>query len=116
MQTSSPAQSLVAIWSRSFPKRQDIIHGQALHRPESNDIDLYKFTVDFGPNGENRVGLFTAETFAERLTNSSSLDTYLRLYKQQQARGSSNFGVGGTFGFDFEALRQDVKATISESL
>ena len=28
-----------------FPGDQDIVHGQYLHRPESNDIDLYEFQL-----------------------------------------------------------------------
>ncbi|MEZ6101434.1 MAG: NF038122 family metalloprotease [Pirellulaceae bacterium] len=58
-----------------FPGDNDIVHGQYLHRPESVDIDMYRFVV-------NESGLFTAETFAERLANSSSLDTYVRLYRE----------------------------------
>lgn len=58
-----------------FPGDHDILHGQHLFRPDSNDIDLYQFTVA-------DTGLFTAETFAERLADSSQLDTVLRLYRQ----------------------------------
>ncbi len=58
-----------------FPGNQDVIHGQYLHRPEGSDIDFYKFDIDFGPNGENRTGVFVAETFAERSDRGSLLDT-----------------------------------------
>jgi hypothetical protein len=58
-----------------FPGDHDITHGQHLYRPESKDIDLYRFEVP-------QRGLFSAETFAERLTNSSSLDTVLNLYRE----------------------------------
>jgi parallel beta-helix repeat protein len=58
-----------------YPGDQDIVHGQFLYRPESNDIDLYKFEV-------SSTGLFTAETFAERSADSSLLDTNLRLYRE----------------------------------
>ncbi len=57
-----------------FPGDQDIAHGQYLYRPESNDIDLYRFELDDS-------GLFTVETFAQRLNNPSLLDTVLTLYK-----------------------------------
>ncbi|MFN0019852.1 MAG: hypothetical protein ACKVP0_16465, partial [Pirellulaceae bacterium] len=57
-----------------FPGDADIVHMRNLYRPESKDIDMYKFTLD-------ATGLFRAETFAERLADSSQLDTYLRLYK-----------------------------------
>ena len=55
---------------------------QALHRPESNDIDVYKFAVS-----DASGGLFRAETIAERLPNSTPgapnlLNTVLTLYKE----------------------------------
>ncbi|MEQ8786611.1 MAG: choice-of-anchor L domain-containing protein [Pirellulaceae bacterium] len=56
-----------------FPGDADIVHGQHLHRTESNDIDMYQFTI-------GQTGLFSAETFAERLANSSLLDTNLILF------------------------------------
>jgi hypothetical protein len=58
-----------------FPGPYDIVHGQYLHRPDSLDIDLYKFQV-------TTAGTFSAEIFAERLADSSSLDSMLRLYKE----------------------------------
>ncbi len=57
-----------------FPGDHDIVHMRHLYRPESKDIDMYRFTVD-------ATGVFRAETFAERLADSSLLDTYLKLYK-----------------------------------
>lgn len=56
-----------------FPGDHDIVHGQTLFRPDSKDIDLYKFTV-------TETGTFTAETTAER--NNSNLNTVLWLYKE----------------------------------
>ncbi len=61
---------------RIFPGDADILHGQHLYRPESNDIDLYPLRRGLPA----QHGVFTAETFAERLANSSSLDTVLSLY------------------------------------
>jgi hypothetical protein len=58
-----------------FPGAQDIVHGQYLFRPDSTDIDLYKFTVP-------QSGTLSAETFAERLPESSRLDTVLTLYRE----------------------------------
>lgn len=58
-----------------WPGDADVIHLQYVSPPSSNDIDLYKFQVE-------QVGWFTAETVAERLTNSSSLNTKLTLYRQ----------------------------------
>ncbi|HEY2414173.1 MAG TPA: choice-of-anchor L domain-containing protein, partial [Pirellulaceae bacterium] len=57
-----------------FPGDADIVYGQTVHRPESNDIDLYQFVV-------SEPGLFRGETVAERLPNSSLLNTVLTLYQ-----------------------------------
>ena len=62
-----------------FPGDGDIAHLQRLFRPESKDIDLYRFTIDV-PAGKQ--GVFTAETFAERQRNASGLDTTLNLYRE----------------------------------
>jgi hypothetical protein len=58
----------------SFPSPADIVNGQFLYRPESNDIDLYEFTLA-------NAGTISISTIAERLASSSTLDTMLRLYK-----------------------------------
>ncbi|TWU59484.1 hypothetical protein Poly51_22720 [Rubripirellula tenax] len=58
----------------AFPSVADIVHGQYLYRPDSTDIDLYKFTLA-------SRGSLSIEAFAERLTNPSLLDTTLRLYQ-----------------------------------
>ena len=57
-----------------FPGDADIEHMQHVFRPESKDIDLYKFDLD-------QAGVFTAEVFAERLANSSQLDSALSIYR-----------------------------------
>lgn len=56
-----------------LPNDPDIIHLRHLFRPDSNDIDLYEFTV-------TDAGVFTAETIAERRANSTNLDSTLRLF------------------------------------
>lgn len=86
-----------------FPGAYDVLHGQHIFRPDSNDIDLYRFEVDFG--GADRVGLFVAETYAERLTNSSPLDTLLHLYKQKQATATSNLAAGEALSIKFDAIQ-----------
>ncbi|MGV3606198.1 MAG: GEVED domain-containing protein [Planctomycetaceae bacterium] len=58
-----------------FPGTADVIHGQTLDRPDSRDIDIYKFTVA-------EKGRFRAETTAERMVNSSLLNTVLTLYRE----------------------------------
>ncbi|MCC6510379.1 MAG: pre-peptidase C-terminal domain-containing protein, partial [Pirellulaceae bacterium] len=85
-----------------FPGNQDVLHGQYLYRPDGSDVDLYRFDVDFG--GQDRVGLFTAETYAERLTNSSALNTNLELFRATQATASTNFGAGDALQVRFESL------------
>src|SRR5262249_51130588 len=65
-----------------FPSSADILLEQALHRPESNDVDVYKFAVS-----DTSGGLFRAETVAERLPNSTPdnpnlLNTVLTLYRE----------------------------------
>ena len=58
-----------------YPSAYDITHGQRIQRPDSTDIDLYKFEVADS-------GTFKAEIVAERLSASSFLDSALRLYKE----------------------------------
>ncbi|MCP4778763.1 MAG: hypothetical protein GY880_31490, partial [Planctomycetaceae bacterium] len=60
-----------------FPGNTDVLHGQFVHRPDSVDIDLYRFEVDL--DDPTQTGTLTAETFAERLADSSLLDTSLTL-------------------------------------
>ncbi|MCA9134160.1 MAG: hypothetical protein KDA45_13425, partial [Planctomycetales bacterium] len=86
-----------------FPGNQDILHAQYLHRPDGSDIDLYRFEVDFG--GDDRVGLLTAETYAQRLGNSSELNTNLELFREVQATASTNLGSDDTLSLEFEAVR-----------
>ncbi len=57
-----------------FLTQGNIIAGQALHRPESDDIDFYRFQ-------STTNGRVTLETFAQRLESSSLLDTHLELYR-----------------------------------
>ncbi len=61
-----------------YPGAIDIIHGQLVHRPDSIDIDLYKFTA-------TEAGTFSAETIAERLAaeanpSVSLLDTAITIF------------------------------------
>ncbi len=85
-----------------FPGNYDILHGQYLHRPDSIDVDLYRFVVDLGD--PDRVGVLTAETFAERLADSRTLDTELQLFRETGATGTSDFGVGNALSVRFDSL------------
>lgn len=86
-----------------LPGNQDIIHGRYLYRPDGSDIDLYRFEVDLGASG--RVGLLTAETYAQRLTNSSPLNTNLELFRERQASVTTNLGAVEDLTLRFEAVR-----------
>ena len=59
----------------SFPSPADILHGQYLFRPDSTDIDLYRFSLA-------SPGTLVVETVAERLGVPSLLDSTLRLYAE----------------------------------
>ena len=65
----------------TYPSVADIVNGQFLYRPVSNDIDLYRFSLSV----PSRVSI---QTFAERLSNASLLDTHLRLYRVDEATGA----------------------------
>lgn len=60
-----------------YPSGDDITHMQLVHRPDSIDIDLYKFTLD-------KAGVFSAETIANRAVLDSGLtsllDTVITVY------------------------------------
>ena len=71
----------------SFPGAGDIVHLQHIFRPESKDIDMYKFQV-------TTAGLFTAETLAERRFESSALNSALRLWKEVDIRDAGGTVVG----------------------
>jgi hypothetical protein len=70
-----------------FPGDADIVHLQRQYRPESKDIDMYRFELA-------QTGEFTAETIAERRFNSSLLDTNLRLYQSIDVRDQNGVVIG----------------------
>ncbi|XZE56815.1 tandem-95 repeat protein [Planctomycetaceae bacterium SH139] len=67
-----------------FLSQSDITLGQHLFRPESRDIDLYEFNVADS-------GRLSAETFAERLSDSSLLDTALTLWRRLPGGGADDY-------------------------
>ena len=75
-----------------FPGNTDVLHGQYVHRPDSIDIDLYRFEVDL--DDPTQTGTLTAESFAERLADSSLLDTSLTLFEEKTASVTTDFGLG----------------------
>ena len=97
----------------SFLSHSDVTLGQALHRPESNDVDFYSFST-------TTPGRLTAETFAERLDGASLvdprrldgtslLDTHLNLYQLIDgdytliARNDDFYSDDSFIGIDVEA-------------
>ncbi|MEQ1825450.1 MAG: pre-peptidase C-terminal domain-containing protein [Pirellula sp.] len=60
-----------------FPGVADIIHGQFVLRPESKDIDLYRFAIPA------RGGRLQLQIAAERQSDSSLLDASLKLYRNE---------------------------------
>lgn len=90
-----------------FPGNFDVLHGQYLHRPDSIDVDLYRFEVDLGD--PDRVGTLTAETFAERLADSSLLDTTLTLFEETQAFGVTDFGRGVELSVRLDAVARGIE-------
>ncbi len=59
----------------AFPGDNDLVHALYLHQRESLDVDLYR--VDVTENG-----MLKAQTFAQRLSDASLLDTRLSLFRQ----------------------------------
>ncbi|MDP7016121.1 MAG: pre-peptidase C-terminal domain-containing protein [Pirellulaceae bacterium] len=80
VQGDEPSLSFGHVNEPVFPGDHDIVHGQFLHRPESKDIDLYRFEV-------TETGLFSAETFAEREVDPSLLNTNLALFREDTSTG-----------------------------
>ena len=58
-----------------YPGDHDIVHMQHMFRPDSIDIDMYRFEL-------TATSGFSAEIMAERQSNSSNLDSVLRLYRE----------------------------------
>jgi hypothetical protein len=72
-----------------LPGPEDIATGQYMYRTDSSAIDLYRFELPTS-------GTLDLETIAQRLQNSSSLNTYLILYNSQHqvlARNDDYFGT-----------------------
>ncbi|TWU66701.1 tandem-95 repeat protein [Crateriforma conspicua] len=87
-----------------FLSQSDVSLGQALHRPESNDVDFYSFSANV--DGEVRI-----ETFAQRLDGSSLLDTHLQLYRVDPATGAYELvAQNGDFFSNDSYIALDVEA------
>jgi hypothetical protein len=97
-----PSTSFGTLPEWVFPGDHDIVHGQYLHRPESNDLDVYRFRLD-------APGEMTAEILAERRTKVSQLDAVLTLYKATSgqpeliARNDDYFSEDSFIGLNLDA-------------
>ncbi|EMI54063.1 peptidase domain protein [Rhodopirellula sallentina SM41] len=90
-------------WEPVFPSNVDVLHGQYVHRPDSVDVDLYRFVVDL--DDADRIGQLSVETFAERLSDSSALDTTLTLFQEVRASATSDLKVGPTVQLRVDAAQ-----------
>ncbi|XZE35954.1 Ig-like domain-containing protein [Pirellulaceae bacterium SH501] len=86
-----------------YPANADVIHGQHLYRPDNRDVDLYRFEVPVSQAGTVRI-----ETFAERLNNSSNLDTYLTLLKREADGSLSIVGANNNYFSDDSFIQADL--------
>ena len=85
-----------------FPGNYDVLHAQYLHRPDSVDVDLFRFVVDL--DDPTQVGTLTAETFSERLSSPSLLDTELTLFQEVSASITTDFGLGLDMAMRIDSL------------
>ena len=60
-----------------FVGGHDLVHGQFLHQPESNDIDIYELDII-------ESGVLSIEILAERLGQPSTLDSVITVYRDVQ--------------------------------
>ena len=87
------------------PGNHDVVHAQYLHKPDSNDIDLYKFTVDLGDAAQEQKESSTlvVETFAERQPNASLLDTLVTVFQETETLD----GTGAVIGTQREIIARN---------
>ncbi|MCM2374200.1 dockerin type I domain-containing protein [Aporhodopirellula aestuarii] len=90
-------------WEPVFPSNVDVLHGQYVHRPDSVDVDLYRFVIDL--DDANRIGQLSVETFAERLSDSSALDTTVTLFEEVRASASTDLKIGPSLQLRVEATQ-----------
>ncbi len=90
-------------WEPVFPSNVDVLHGQYVHRPDSVDVDLYRFVVDL--DDADRIGQLSVETFAERLSDSSALDTTVTLFQEVRAGATTDLKIGPTLQLRVDAVQ-----------
>ncbi|OYV95898.1 MAG: hypothetical protein B7Z73_01680, partial [Planctomycetia bacterium 21-64-5] len=72
---TQPASDTAANTSQVFPGNPDVNNLQFLYATDSSDVNIYKLNV-------TQSGTINAETFAQRLTPTSNLDTLLSIYNE----------------------------------
>ncbi|MCA9125524.1 MAG: tandem-95 repeat protein [Planctomycetales bacterium] len=87
-----------------FPGATDEVSLKYLHRPDSRDIDMYRFEVAAGSAGE-----FTAQVVAERLPNSSLLDSVLSLYRELPDGSREVIAVNDDYFSEDSYIRLDLQ-------
>ncbi len=85
-----------------LPGDADIVHGQYLYRPDSRDVDLYQFSLPVD-------GRMSIETFAERMSQASQLDSQIRLF-QQTAKGWEEVAANDDYFSSDSYLQLDLSA------
>jgi hypothetical protein len=87
-----------------YPGNGDIASLDYLYRTDSQGVELYKFQV-------LAAGTFSAETFAQRLTPTSTLNSVLSLYDEV-----NNLGVPANGGQDIAAAQAALGAPLTFSI
>ena len=87
----------------AFPSVADIVHGQHLYRPDSTDIDLYRFELD-------SAGTISIETIAERLGVPSLLDTQLRLFRADATGAFEEIAANDNYFSNDSLIEMEVEA------
>ena len=85
-----------------LPGDADIVHGQYLYRPDSRDVDLYQFSLPV-------AGQMSIETFAERMSQASLLDSQIRLF-QQTSKGWEEVAANDDYFSSDSYLQLDLAA------
>ncbi|MCA9158727.1 MAG: DVUA0089 family protein, partial [Planctomycetales bacterium] len=85
-----------------LPGDADIVHGQYLYRPDSRDVDLYQFSLPI-------AGQMSIETFAERMSQASLLDSQIRLF-QQTSKGWEEVAANDDYFSSDSYLQLDLAA------
>ncbi|MCC9658214.1 tandem-95 repeat protein [Rhodopirellula halodulae] len=82
----------IAPISDTQPGEADLVYLQRVAPPVSTDVDVYRFNLD-------SPGRVQIETFAERLSTPSLLNTHLRLFKRDPLHPDRSTEIAGNYSF-----------------